>query len=179
MVSCGPYTQSYNFTHMFNQVDLRGLPKKDEYTPGSMMYLLSTNPSFSKFGEIVKRAGFDGYMNDPQSNYTLFVPNNDSFRFFDKNFTKNIDRSLAIHLVKSLTLNNKITSDILTDSPAAYYTTRDSPNRLFITNVNGLTQISNCSEAYGCERADVIEMDVLCNNGIIHVIDRLLSCYSL
>ena len=41
MTSCGPNSQSYNFTHMFEFVDLRGnLPKK-EYNKNSISYFLN------------------------------------------------------------------------------------------------------------------------------------------
>ena len=47
MTSCGPNSQSYNFTHMFEFVDLRGnLPKK-EYNKNSISYFLNSNPEFS------------------------------------------------------------------------------------------------------------------------------------
>ena len=63
-------------------------------------------------------------------------------------------------------LNRRISSEVLEDSPNAYYYTMDQANRLCITNLGGETYLDG--------NIKVIYKDILANNGIIQVIDNLV-----
>ena len=63
-------------------------------------------------------------------------------------------------------LDRKIPSELLEDSPASYFMTKDPPNRLFVSNISGRTYINN--------NVNVIHKDMMFANGIIHVVDALL-----
>ena len=60
-----------------------------------------------------------------------------------------------------------IPKEILTDSPASYYTTKNNSNRMFITNINGNTKINN--------DVTVLHFDIIRTNGIVHVVDKLIN----
>lgn len=174
MAYIGPGTQSYNFTHMYDQVDLRGCSPKTDGCKGGLMNTLLIHKDFSEFAAIVKKAKLETIFNSPQADFTVFVPDNKAIQRQYHNFASKINISEAQHIVKSLTLKNRITYDLLKDSPMATYTTRDFPNNLTVMNVNGRTIVTNCSERCAGESANLIHADILCKNGIIHVIDNVL-----
>ncbi len=166
MVSIGPYSESLNFTHMFNQRDLRGpLPLRKE-TPGSLSYLIAFHPDFSRFRYMLRLAKLDGLYNDIQADFTVFIPSDKALEHIPPGVFTNMDDATARHIILSSTLNRRITRDILEDSPASYFITRDPTNRLFITNISGRTYLNN--------DINVIHKDLEASNGIIHVIDALI-----
>lgn len=166
MVSMGPATQSYNFSHMWNTKDLRGcLPKEVDY-PTSLMSIINKHPDFSKFRYMVKLAKLEGIFNSTQADFTIFVPSDKAIAGLGDSVFMNMDDAIARHIVKSSTLDRKIPSELLEDSPAAYFLTKDPPNRLFITNISGRTYINN--------DINIIHKDMQAVNGLIHVIDKLI-----
>lgn len=166
MVSIGPNSQSYNFTHMFDMGDLRGCPKNKPRCENSLMFLIDNNPDFSKFRYMVNLAKMDDLLDNIQADFTLFVPSDMFMNKIDDSVFVNMDIAEARHIVKSSMLDRKITSDLLSCSSAAFFNTKDPPNRLFISNVSGKLYINN--------DVNIIKADVKANNGIIHVIDKLL-----
>ena len=167
MTSVGPYHQKTNLTFMFDKSDLRGpLPQKVE-SPNSLSNIISMNPDFSKFRYILRLSKLDAIYNDIQANFTLFVPSDDALINIPESVFVNMDLLTARHIVKTSTLNSRITSDILSDSPCSYFMTNNSANRLFVTNVNGQSTIDN--------HINVIGADIMAVNGIIHVVDGLIK----
>ena len=169
MTSSGPNCQRYNFTHMFDFVDLRGKLPEKEYKKGSIMYLIENHPDFSKFCYIIKLAVMDDVLDNLQANFTLFVPSDSElkYRSVPEDFYVNMDQGTARHIVLSSLLDSRIPSVLIKDSPATYFITKDPPNRLFITNINDNTRINNLF--------NVIHFDIVCNNGIIHVVNGLIE----
>jgi len=169
MVSIGPDTQSHNFSHMFNMPDIRGpLPLKIN-CPNTLMGIITTNPDFSKFRYMVKIARLGGILNDIQADFTIFIPSDkalESAEGLGEEVFINMDDSTARHIVLSSMLNRRITSELLADSPASYFITRDPPNRLFVSNISGKTCINT--------DINIIHTDIIASNGIIHVIDNLI-----
>ena len=166
MVSIGPNSQSYNFTHMFSIPDLRGHLPKQKNCPNSLMSTISNHPDFSKFHYMVKLGKLEGILNSPQADFTLFVPSDRAIAGLNEAVFMNMDDGVARHIIKSSMLNRRIPSELLEDSPASYFITKDPPNRLFITNMSGRTYINN--------DINIIHKDMITSNGIIHVIDKLI-----
>jgi len=167
MTSCGPYTEAMNFTHMFDIPDLRGpLPVVKE-TQGSLYYLIANHPDFNKFKYMLKLAMLDGIYDDCQADFTIFVPSDDALANIPEEVFTNMDIATARHIILASTLNRKITSDILEDSRAMYFLTKDPPNRLLITNVGNRTYIDR--------DINIIHKDMIATNGVIHVIDALIK----
>lgn len=167
MTSCGPDTQSFNFTHMFDFTDLREPIPSERYSPDSITGRICDTPSFKKFRYILELSGMAGLYNSPQSNCTLFVPSDEYLKTVPESVFVGMDASQARHILKASTLNRKITHDLLNDSPASYFTTRSPANRMFVSNLNGVTYINNDIR--------LIHSDIEASNGIIHVIDGLIS----
>jgi uncharacterized surface protein with fasciclin (FAS1) repeats len=166
MVSLGPYTERTNYTHMFYKGDLRGPYPNQVERPGTISYVLQQNPEYSRFFYILKLAKLDPLYNDLQANFTLFVPSNKCLSYIPEDVFVNMDISMARHVIKSSTLNRKITSDILKDSPASFFITQDPPSRLFVSNLSGQTKINNT--------IGITLPDIICENGIIHEINNII-----
>lgn len=168
MVSIGPYSQSYNYTHMWDKGDLRPCPYKvkQEFCPHSLMGTINSHPDFTKFNYMVKLARLENILDSSQANFTLFVPSDQALQGINENIFSNMDDATARHIVKSSMLDYRYPSEIIENSPAIYYNTRDPPNRLFVSNISGRTYINN--------DINVIHKDLLTSNGIIHVIDKLI-----
>ena len=168
MTSCGPYSQRYNFTHMFETNIINGKIRPKTYTEGSIMYLINTHHDFNYFSYIIKLAEMDLILDNIQANFTLFVPSDTEIKIKYKygDFLINMDQSTAKSIVLSSLLDYRIPSELLQNSPASYYNTKYPPNRLFITNIGGTTYIN--------DKIKIIHKDILCTNGIIHVIDGLI-----
>lgn len=165
MVSNCPATQSYNFTHMWDFTDLRGPTPKGEYCPNSLMEIINKNPDFTKFSYMVKLANLEAILSEAQADFTLFIPSDNAIKDVSDSVFMNMDDATARHIVKSSMLDHKLSADVIKDSPASYFMTKDPPNRLFITNISGNTYINN--------DINVIKFNVMASNGIIHVIDRM------
>jgi hypothetical protein len=145
--------------------DKRGQLPITKPCPGTLLDIIEKNPDFSKFRYLVKLAAQEDVLNAPQANFTIFVPSDRSLKNINDNVFINMDTTTAWYIVKSCMVKNKIPSEILEDSPAAYYYTLSEGNRLFITNISGITYLNNSIE--------VIHKDIMCTNGIIHVINGL------
>ena len=166
MVSNGPNSAYLRMTHMYDFVDLRKFNKQEpSYNKNSLMDIISCNPNYSIFLYILRLSKLDNLYNDLQANFTLFVPKNEFISGHDSIFL-NMDRYTAMNIVKNLTLNNIITSDLLEDSPASYFLTNNRSSKLLITNVNNVTKINNTIE--------IIEKNIPANNVIIHTINGLV-----
>lgn len=166
MTAIGPYTKSYDFTHMAFIPDIRGNKPPREYRTGSMVDILSSNPDFSKALYMLKLAKLDTIYDEPQANFTLFVPSNAAIAKIPDEVFVNMDRATARHITMSSSMLNKITGTLLEDSPASYFLTTNRQNKLFISNVNRQTYVNNCLK--------VIKKDIIADNGVIHVIDGLI-----
>lgn len=171
MTSSGPYSQSYNFTHMFDFTDLKGNPQKRIPNKNSLLDIIEKNKDFSNFYYMLKKCEYDEIFNDIQANFTVFVPSDKFMKLnnISESIFTNMDLLTSRSIVRNSMLNNRIPSEVLTDSPSAYYYSIDKNNRLFITNINNKTTINN--------NIKVIYKDILATNGIIHVIDNLIIPY--
>ena len=165
MVSIGPYVEELNFRHMFDIPDLR-VKRKQCYPKGTIMGIIERTPQFSKFRQIIKNARMEGPLGDLQVDATLFITSDEYLTEMDESVVQKMDMSTARHIVKSSMLKRNITSDLLKDSPATYFNTEDSPNRLFVSNISGRTYINN--------DINIVDGDIFASNGVIHVIDKLI-----
>ena len=169
MTSCGPYSQRYNYTHMFERNIMNGKITEKNYNEGSIMYLINTHPDFTYFSYIIKLAEMDIILDNIQANFTIFVPSDTEIKMKYKydDFLVNMDQSTSKSIVLSSLLDYRIPSEILQNSPASYFNTKYPPNRLFVSNINAITRINNFM--------NVIHFDIICKNGIIHVVDKLIN----
>ncbi len=168
MVSCGPNTQSWNMTHMFSFVDYNSDKKFPMcVSSGSIYDYLHKNQNFSKFRTIVKRASMINQLNNSQANFTVLIPSDEALAHIPNEYFEFMDDGLARDILNCSLINNRINKELITSSPVAYYYTKNPAMRMFITNIGGRTNVNNC--------AKIVKYDIICNNGIIHIVDGLIA----
>lgn len=167
MVSTGPDTQSYNFTHMYSFVDYRGNRAEPCITKGSIYDFLHRNKNFSKFRTIVERAMAIGQLNDVEADFTILVPSDEHLRHIPTEYFNEMDDGLARQILKASSINRRIDKKLITSSPVSYFITLNPRMRMYVTNISGVTRINNC--------AKIIKYDIELNNGLIHLVDGLIA----
>ena len=170
MTANQPYSMSYDFSHMYSIKDLRGPYPKAAACKGSLLDIIEHHPDFRIFNFMLDRAQMKQIFNEKQANFTIFIPSDRALSLKDNEdvFT-NMDILTAKTIVKASSLNNRISSEILEDSPNAWYYTMSEQNRLCITNISENTYINGDIK--------VLYKDILATNGIIHVIDNIIIPY--
>ena len=180
MTSIGPYSQSTNYTHMFDIPDLRGqLPVENsnkisvETSSGKYVCkdtitgIINTHPDFKRMKYILELSGLEGLYGDYQTNSTIFVPSDMMIKDkIPEGVFTNMDRATARTIVRGSTLNRKIPSSILSDSPSSFFNTIDPANRILVTNMGDRIKLN--------DSINVIHKNMMSGNGIIHVVDDLI-----
>lgn len=119
---------------------------------------------FSKFMFIIKISEMENLFMQMEFNKTLFLPVND---LIPDDLLENLDQNLAKAIVNFSLFFRIIDKNLLTSSPAYYLMSNYKPlPRLLITNINNKIQLNGC--------ATIIDYNIKLNNGIIHVIDKVL-----
>jgi hypothetical protein len=167
MVSYIPSTQSLLYNHMSSFVDYR-TDKEPEIciNSGSIYSIIASSPSFSKFKKIVENAKMIGIFNDIQANFTLFLPSDDYLKDFPDWFFETMDDGLAKQIINSSIIPKILKRDLLTSSPVCYFYTKNPGMRMYVTNINYITELNRCTR--------VVRYDINCTNGVIHLIDNLI-----
>lgn len=170
MVSMMPYSESRDSKFMYDLLDLRG-PKPSPTIRENTIYdfLLKNKHKFSKFIHILKVSEMENLFNDIEFDKTLFLPINEGI---PDEIYNNMDKNLAINIIKFSCLNRKIDKNIMKRSPYVYMMTnyRYSP-RLLVTNMNDITELNG--------ESNIIYYDLNFKNGMIHIIDKILIPSSL
>jgi len=168
MTSCGPNSQPLNFTYLFkNRQIVRDIPRTS-YTKGSIMDILNTHPDFTKFTYIIKLAEMDNILDNIQANFTIFVPSDTELKYeYIDNRIATMDTGDAREIVLASLIDERIPKELITDSPAAYFITKNKVNRMFITNINNISKINN--------DITILQFDIIAMNGIIHVVNKLID----
>lgn len=167
MVSIGPYSESYNYRHMFDFQDISGPCPTLKVRKNSIMGIIQNNPDFSHFHEIVKLAKMEGKLNEPQFNSTLFIPS-DKFlnTLYSPCYFEKMDNGTASQIIKFSTLYKIIDKSLLQSSPSSWFITQNKISRLYVSNINGRTALNQC--------VGVVHFNIQADNGLIHVVDDLL-----
>jgi uncharacterized surface protein with fasciclin (FAS1) repeats len=172
MVSIGPYTESKDYRHMYDFVDLR--KKNQTICPigsNTLMGIIENNQDFTIFSGIVKKARYICKLMDPEEDFTIFVPSDFELKKrHSKEFLDNIDISMAKNIVNFSMMNRKIDKYLIQSSPVTILPTLDRSNSMHITTTYGITLLSNDIK--------VIHFNHPSDNGILHVVDNLLIPYN-
>lgn len=168
MTSSGPATQSLLFSHMYEKKDTkpRFVSGKKLYNPNSIMGVISLEKEFSIVCYMIKFAKLDGILNDIEANFTLIIPSDSALLAkYPKILFTNMDRLTCRTLILSSMLDRRMTTMLLTASPAAYFTTKDPGyNKLMVTNISNTCVFNNI--------ATLTEVNnISCDNGLIHTTD--------
>jgi len=151
---------------MFSFTDLRGESRNLTCGTGNtLMDQLDKHPEMTKFKSLVEKVEMRPQLTQPQANFTLFVPLDKHVKQ-PKEFFDNLDRGFAKQIVSTSTLPRAIPGDLIRSSPVSLFKSMNSDQRLYITNINDITQINNC--------ARIVLYDIKTDNGIIHVTDEFI-----
>lgn len=174
MTSAGPYTQSFDFKHMYDFVDLRTTKCCDDctYKKNTLMGVIGDNSDFTIFTDIIEKARYVGQLSQLQSDYTIFVPSDYELRKrYSKEFIDNIDDGLAREILAFSMMNRKIDQSLLQSSPYSIFPTIDRSNSIRVCTINGVTKLPNYTT--------VIHWNHPADNGIVHVVDNFLIPYKI
>ena len=173
MTYMSPNSQSYNMTHMSSFVDQRlrsGLTIPVVYNPNTIYGVLKSSNKFEKMCKIIETSHLFARYNEPQANFTLFAAPDEKLLHIRDDIVDEMDKGTATDIVKCMTLHRIIDKSVLTSSPVAYYPTDNRIQQLYITNlVRDDKLVTSLNDT-----ARVLQFDVPCGNGMIHVIDNLL-----
>lgn len=167
MTSMGPATPSTDMTHMYTFTNdwVQTKPLSVCAKPGSILDFVLNNPNLSRFYEILNKSNMSFEFNDNPMKMTLFVVP-DEFMPTNPAFYQNMDRGTARRIISMMTMNKQISGTLLVSCPSAYYSTLNKDQRIYIINTKEQTIINNV--------ANIITYDIVCQNGVIHVLNRLL-----
>lgn len=157
--------------------------KEPQIQPTTILDVIN---KYQQFKEIVKIAGFEGILNDPQANLTLFVPmdfmvptesliNCNGGIQVSKQIL-NLTFETARKIVNSLTTPSVITTTMMMQSGITRYKTRDFINTLTTTSeycVQFEPEIYN-RPPFGIvinNRSKILVPDTVVSNGVVHTID--------
>lgn len=170
MTSIGPYSKSYDNTHMWDFSDLRSSKITPELciNKNTAYDYISRHPEMKKFNALIINAGRVGEMSQHEFNSTIFVPL-DKYLQHPLSVYKKLDRGTARNILAVSTLNDKIDSKLIRSSPVSSFMTKDpyNSNYIYVTNISGVTEINKCTK--------IIEYDVKLDNSIIHITDNLIT----
>ena len=169
MVSIGPYTQAYDMKQMYDLPDRRreSEKKKCSYPDHSLMGEINSNPNFTIFAKIAKKARFDTKLSELQADFTVFVPADSYLRKkYNQEFLNNMDIGLAIQIMNFSMMRRQLDQNILQSSPVSIFPTIDRSSSMNMSTVNSKTMLENC--------VSVIHWNHPATNGLIHVVDDLL-----
>lgn len=159
MTYVGPYSQA---TLIFEPEEELNSKVEVVATPGTLLdYIGRTSPGFL---QIIRKANMLAFYNTvSQNKYTVFVPvQTKDYLMFDANTSRRI-------CINS-TVPGIITSDMLKSSQhlIVYNLANDGGcnNEMTISSENGNILINN--------NQNVLYGDILCLNGLVHVIDKIL-----
>ena len=162
MAYIGPNTMSLNYTHM-SDIKVSGKPPK-VYTNTLLDFINNRNDTIL-FSLIVKRANYEKFLSNIQTNVTLFIPQ-DKYIYNLRQFIDNMDILTARKIVQSSMINRKICCSLLKASPHIYLTTSLPANKLEVINLNGQTSLNGSIQ--------VLDGGVEVDNGVIHFVTRLI-----
>jgi uncharacterized surface protein with fasciclin (FAS1) repeats len=135
---------------------------------------LEANPSqFSLFDQILQRTGYDGFL-DAYGAYTVFAPNNDAVTLYLKSRGKTSVADINVDTLKNLVrfhviLNDTISTTYFVDGKLRSPTFLGQYLTSSVINDNGVSSYSINKQA------TVLQTNIILGNGIMHVIDHVLS----
>ena len=167
MAYIGPNTKALDFTHM---TDIRVSGVKPQVFTNSIIDYLEGAKKFTIFLSILKRSNYYDYFKDLKNGGTIFVPS-DEYMMSLKNYVQYMDILTARKIVQASTLSRKVCSDVITSMPIVYLVTMLPMSKLevmnFIDNDGTMTTTLN-------NLATVKTFDIEVDNGIIHIVDKLV-----
>ncbi|XP_022693859.1 transforming growth factor-beta-induced protein ig-h3-like [Varroa jacobsoni] len=135
--------------------------------PVRTVWDLMVRRDLSLFTDAVRRHGLEHYFSD--STITVFAPNNDAIRSWARQHGAYYDDQLYQLALREFIYNHfvygqKITTAQFIDGKALYSFKRSSTIRMKVAR-----------KWYGVDLAKLVESDIRGSNGVLHIIDRVLT----
>lgn len=173
MTTSAPNIFSSNLTHMYDFTDYRcsGTNSYQREKPNGvyMRYGEKTKspiPSiyqyislyFKDFAKIIDRANMKLYLDNLDSQLTIFVPV--SIKFYE-----DMDHQTARTIITNFLFENIYSKAYLQSSEEMYIMSKRR-ERLYISNKNDNTFIF-----FGQEKKRITDFNIMCGNGVVHIVD--------
>lgn len=135
---------------------------------------IDANPNqFSLFNAILARTGYDGFLG-AFGGYTVFAPNNDAISLYLKQRGQTSVDQINVDTLKQLVLYHVVKDTLGTagfkDGKLPTPTLQGQFLLIGITNVNGTSSYS-----INNNQALIVQSNIKCANGVLHVIDHVLT----
>jgi len=136
-------------------------------------YLEADPSQFSLFDQILQRTGYDGFLN-AYGAYTVFAPNNDAVNLYLKSRGKTSVSDINVDTLKDLVRFHVILGDTITST---YFVDGKLRSPTFLGQYLTTSVISDGgASSYSVNKqAKVLQTNIILGNGIMHVIDHVLS----
>jgi uncharacterized surface protein with fasciclin (FAS1) repeats len=120
-------------------------------------------PALKSFREAIHKAEFDGFLNQI-SPLTVFIPTDDTFDKLPRNVRSSLfkEKLRLMRVVKSHIIFDKIVKEDIADMEVVR------------TATGGLLNVSMKGTEIWLDNARIVDSDIQCLNGIIHIIDGVL-----
>ena len=130
--------------------------------------VIQKTPDFSIFAHILKLSGMEEKLASGNANVTIFVPSNQFLvQKYTKEYFEKLDRGDALNIILFSTMNRILNKKILQSSPTSLYPTKYRSHYMPVFNGEYDTFLQTHTK--------VIHWNYKVDNGIIHVVDDLLS----
>jgi uncharacterized surface protein with fasciclin (FAS1) repeats len=181
MSSIHASSNQLNYYHMYDVPDLQEV-KRDIVVPlkDTLLYAIANNSKFSIFYRLIRQANMEKFFNDPDQTATVFLPPDKSFSIIPNHVINQIESKSPLAIVSFHTL--KAPFSIADMKYSRRYAKTLYPRENLLIEGRGISSIiighrytSNSVTPSINYNATIIEGDILCSNGIIHIISVPLS----
>ena len=139
-------------------------------TKMNVVQVAQSNPDFSVLVEAVQAAGLGSMLSDPNAHYTVFAPTNDAFM----KLMKETGMTKA-QLLGDKAMLRKVLGYHVINGDMAVYAKDVKPGNVMMASKDMLmiTPQGKLMDENG-RTTNIVKTDIKANNGVVHVIDRVL-----
>ncbi|MGP5211740.1 MULTISPECIES: fasciclin domain-containing protein [Psychrobacter] len=150
--------------------DMKAPMHSQQMAKMNVVQVAQSNPDFSVLVEAIQAAGLTGMLSDPNAHYTIFAPTNEAFMqaLKETNMTK-------AQLFADKAMLRKVLGYHVISGDMAMYKKDVKPGNVMTASKDTLmvTNQGKLMDEMG-RTTNIIKTDIPANNGVIHVIDRVL-----
>lgn len=163
---------NWMLTHTYDIKDLRKINLGLDTNQYTLSGLIQNTTTFSLFNFLLRKAKLEYILDDLSTNFTLFIPCDDSLKQkYPEWFFVSIDYLAAKEIILSHIVNRRVTSEMLSSSDGMQLSTNMRTGRFGSFYCGYDHQSKNIIIN---NRTKIIDINIMLNNGIIHVIDDFI-----
>jgi len=131
----------------------------------TILQTAETAGTFNTLTELLKKSGLDKTLNSTNAKYTVFAPTDEAFKALGTETLANLGKPENSGLLNSIlkyhvVLGNVMAADVKTGSVPTF-----NGQRIDVVANNGKVTV---------DKANVTKTDIVCANGVIHVVDTVI-----